>query len=309
MLVMKKITVLGSLNADTILHIPHLPQQGETMAMQGASTAPGGKGANQAVAAKRLGGAVSFIGAVGDDQNGALLLEALQADGVNTDHVAQIAGATTGAAYIMLEADSHNTILILGGTNSLVDEAHVTAAQATIAASDVLIAQFETPLAATVRGFEMAKAAGVMTVLNPAPAKQDIPVELLAATDLIIPNETEAEIITGIPVVDDASMQQAAARLQDMGAKNVIITVGERGSYYRLASGVEGFVAALKVKAIDTTAAGDTFIGALTTKLNADMSNIAEAVQFANAAAAITVQGAGAQPSIPTLAQVTAANE
>lgn len=306
---MKKITVLGSLNADTILHIPHLPQQGETMAMQGASTAPGGKGANQAVAAKRLGGAVSFIGAVGDDQNGALLLEALQADEVNTEHVAQIAGATTGAAYIMLEADSHNTILILGGTNSLVDEAHVTAAQATIAASDVLIAQFETPLAATVRGFEMAKAAGVMTVLNPAPAKQDIPVELLAATDLIIPNETEAEIITGIPVVDDASMQQAAARLQDMGAKNVIITVGERGSYYRLANGVEGFVAALKVKAIDTTAAGDTFIGALTTQLNADMSNIAEAVQFANAAAAITVQGAGAQPSIPTLAQVTAVNE
>jgi len=308
MLVMKKITVLGSLNADTILHIPHLPQQGETMAMQNASTAPGGKGANQAVAAKRLGGEVSFIGAVGDDQNGTLLLEALQADGVDTEHVTQIAGVATGAAYIMLEADSHNTILILGGTNSLVNDTHVAAAQATISASDVIIAQFETPLSATLSAFKTAKDANVMTVLNPAPAKQDIPAELLAVTDLIIPNETEAEIITGIPVVDEASMQQAAAQLQIMGAKNVIITVGERGSYYRLADGTEGFVAALKVKAIDTTAAGDTFIGALTTQLNADMANIAEAVRFANAAAAITVQGAGAQPSIPTLAQVTAAN-
>lgn len=303
---MKKITVLGSLNADTILHIPHLPQQGETMAMDDASTAPGGKGANQAVAAKRMGGDVNFIGAVGQDVNGQLLLDALKADGVDTTHVAELEGVATGAAYIMLEADSHNTILILGGANRQVNESNVEVAEDTIKASDVLIAQFETPMVATLNAFKSAKEADVMTVLNPAPATKDIPAELFAVTDLVVPNETEAEIITGIPVTDDLSMESAAKRLQEMGAKNVIITVGERGSYFYMADGENGFVPALKVKAVDTTAAGDTFIGALTTKLDADMRNVEEAVRFANAAAAITVQGAGAQPSIPTLDQVNA---
>ena len=209
---MKKITVLGSLNADTILHIPHLPQQGETLAMDDASTAPGGKGANQAVAAKRLGADVNFIGAVGDDQNGQLLLDALQADGIDTAHVAELSGVATGAAYIMLEADSNNTILILGGANRQVNESNVAAADATIKASDVLIAQFETPMVATLSAFKAAKAADVMTVLNPAPATKDIPAELLALTDLVVPNETEAEIITGIPVTDDLSMESAAKR-------------------------------------------------------------------------------------------------
>jgi ribokinase len=305
-LMTKKITVIGSLNADTILHIPHLPQQGETMAMDDASTAPGGKGANQAVAAKRMGADVNFVGAVGQDQNGQLLLAALHEDGIDTTHVHELDGVATGAAYIMLEQDSHNTILILGGANRQVNESHVAEAEAIIKDSDVLIAQFETPMIATLEAFKLAKSAGVLTILNPAPGAKDVPAELLALTDLIVPNETEAEIITGVPVTDDLSMASASKRLIDMGAGNVIITVGERGAYYQLGDGESNFIPALKVNAIDTTAAGDTFIGALATQLDPDMRNIEDAVRFATAASAITVQGAGAQPSIPTLAQVEA---
>ncbi|HJG85160.1 MAG TPA: ribokinase [Weissella thailandensis] len=297
----RKVTVLGSLNSDTILHIDHLPVQGETMAMSDASTAPGGKGANQAVAAQHLGAQVHFIGAVGQDQNGELLLNALQADGVDTTHIAQLANVGTGAAYILLESDSNNTILILGGANQQVSETNVDEAEKTIQSSEVLVAQFETPIVATLQAFKLAKSAGVMTILNPAPGHKEIPKELLGLTDLITPNETEAKIITGIPVNDDISMTNASNKMQEMGAKNVIITLGERGAYYQLADGHHGFEPALKVKAVDTTAAGDTFIGALATKLAPDMTNLVESVRFASAASALTVQGAGAQPSIPTL--------
>lgn len=297
----RKVTVLGSLNSDTILHIDQLPVQGETMAMSDASTAPGGKGANQAVAAQRLGTQVHFIGAVGQDQNGELLLNALKEDGVDTTHVAQLANVGTGAAYILLESDSHNTILILGGANQCISETNVDEAKETIQSSDVLVAQFETPVVATLQAFKLAKSAGVMTILNPAPGRKTIPKELMELTDLITPNETEAEIITGIPVNDDLSMINASNKMQEMGAKNVIITLGERGAYYQLANGQHDFEPALKVKAVDTTAAGDTFIGALATKLTPDMKNIVESVRFASAASALTVQGAGAQPSIPTL--------
>src|SRR5699024_2056363 len=222
----RKVTVLRSLNSDTILHIDHLLVQRETMARSDTPTAPGGKGANQAVAAQRLGAQVHFIGAVGQDQNGELLLNALQADGVDTTHIAQLANVGTGAAYILLESDSNNTILILGGANQQVSETNVDEAEKTIQSSEVLVAQFETPIVATLQAFKLAKSAGVMTILNPAPGHKEIPKELLGLTDLITPNETEAEIITGIPVNDDISMTNASNKMQEMGAKNVIITLG-----------------------------------------------------------------------------------
>lgn len=299
----RKVTVLGSLNADAILHISRLPKQGETMAMNNATTAPGGKGANQAVAAARMGAQTKFVGAVGQDQNGEMMLAAMQENAVDIEHVQKLANIGTGSAYILLEEDGNNTILIHGGANQALTVADAENASEAIFAADVLVAQFETPLEVTLKAFEIAKQNGVFTILNPAPAKQDIPTELLELTDLIIPNETEAEIITGIAVTDDASMEENARKFRELGVQNLIITVGARGAYYSTINGA-GFVPAFKVNAVDTTAAGDTFIGTLASQLELDLSNVIEAIRFSNRASSITVQGAGALPSIPNFEQV-----
>ncbi|QBO35283.1 ribokinase [Periweissella cryptocerci] len=304
----RKVTVLGSLNADAILHIPRLPKQGETMAMHDATTAPGGKGANQAVAAARMGALTQFVGAIGEDQNGIMMFEAMADNKVNTTHIKKMTETGTGAAYIMLEDDGSNTILIHGGANQALTVADIETASEAITSADVLVAQFETPLDVTAKAFELAKQNGVFTILNPAPAHKGIPAELLGLTDLIIPNETEAEIITGIEVTDDASMEANARKFRELGVPNLIITVGARGAYYSTVNGA-GFVDAFKVNAVDTTAAGDTFIGTLSSQLELDLSNIVEAIRFSNRASSITVQGAGALPSIPNYDQVKAAFE
>lgn len=302
----RKVTVLGSLNADTIMHIVRMPKQGETMAMHNATTAPGGKGANQAVAAARMETITKFVGAVGADQNGIMMLNALKDNGVDTTYVKECADVGTGSAYIMLEDDGSNTILIHGGANQSLTIADVTDATSAITTADILVAQFETPLEVTFKAFELAKQNGVFTILNPAPATANIPNELLDLTDLIVPNETEAEIISGIPVTDEASMEENARKFRELGVQNLIITVGARGAYYSTVHGA-GFVPAFKVNAVDTTAAGDTFIGTLAAELELDLSNVEEAIRFSNRASSITVQGAGALPSIPKLSQVQAA--
>lgn len=302
----RKVTVLGSLNADTIMHIDRLPKQGETMAMHDATTAPGGKGANQAIAAARMDAATTFVGAVGNDQNGQMLLDAMATDNVDIANIKTHQEIGTGSAFIMLEKDGNNTILIHGGANQSLSIEDIESAKDAIINCDVLVAQFETPLAVTLKAFELAKQNGVFTILNPAPAKTDIQPELLSLTDLIVPNETEAETISGIAVTDEASMADNARKFRELGVPNLIITVGARGAYFSTVNGA-GFVPAFKVNAIDTTAAGDTFIGTLASQLKLDLSNIAEAIRFSNRASSITVQGAGALPSIPKLAQVQAA--
>lgn len=299
----RKVTVLGSLNADTIMHIVRMPKQGETMAMHNATTAPGGKGANQAVAAARMDATTKFVGAIGNDQNGQMMLNALADNGVDTTFIKKCDDIGTGSAYIMLEDDGNNTILIHGGANQSLTLADVDKAAEAITSADVLVAQFETPLEVTLKAFTLAKQNGVFTILNPAPAKADINPELLDLTDLIVPNETESEIITGIAVTDEASMEENARKFRELGVQNLIITVGERGAYYSTVHGA-GFIPAFKVKAIDTTAAGDTFIGTLASQLELDLSNITDAICFSNRASSITVQGAGALPSIPKLDQV-----
>ncbi|MCM0598526.1 ribokinase [Periweissella fabalis] len=302
----RKVTVLGSLNADTIMHIERLPKQGETMAMYDATTAPGGKGANQAIAAARMEAKTTFVGAIGDDQNGQMLLDAMIHDNVDITNIKKRDNIGTGSAFIMLEKDGSNTILIHGGANQSLSIEDVKSATDAIINCDILVAQFETPLAVTLKAFEIAKQNGVFTILNPAPAKTNIQPELLHLTDLIVPNETEAETISGIPVTDEASMVANALKFRQLGVPNLIITVGARGAYYSTVNGA-GFVPAFKVKAIDTTAAGDTFIGTLASQLELDLSNIVDAVRFSNRASSITVQGAGALPSIPKLTQVKAA--
>ncbi|BDZ31276.1 ribokinase [Lactiplantibacillus sp. WILCCON 0030] len=303
---MNKVTILGSLNVDTILRVKRFPKPGETLPLSGKSVAGGGKGANQAIAAARAGAHTTFIGKVGQDQEGDFMVKQLTDSGVAAQFVQHSSEANTGSAVIMLDSSSENRILIDGGTNQLVTAADVDLAQTVIAASDFLIAQFETPIAATMRGFELAHAANQRTILNPAPATHDVPAKLLSLTDLIVPNETETETLTGVPVTDEHSMIKAAAVFQQLGVANVIITVGSKGAFWQRGQ-AHGFVPAYKVNAVDTTAAGDTFIGALSSVLRPDFSNLAAAVRFANRASSLAVQKLGAQPSIPTRAAILAA--
>lgn len=297
---MNAITVIGSINLDRTIRLSHMPQIGETMHTKEIFSAGGGKGANQAVAAKRLGANTYFIGAVGEDEAGKLMLELLSEEEINLDAVANVKGEATGQAYIMVDDLGQNSIMIHAGANNAFTPAHVQAHQAIIEKSDFIIAQFESHLASTIQAFEIAKKAGVKTILNPAPAMEKVPEELLRLTDIIIPNETETEILTGIKITDEASMQKAAQKLHDLGIEGVIITVGSKGAYYDV-HGESGIEPAFKVEAKDTTAAGDTFIGALSTVLKKDLSNLRAAISYGNQASSLTVQRFGAQPSIPYL--------
>ncbi|KRL59675.1 ribokinase [Latilactobacillus fuchuensis] len=295
---MTKIVVLGSTNVDTILGIQRFPQPGETLAMNSRSVAGGGKGANQAIAAVRSGAQTAFISKIGHEGAADFMLETFKQDGMNIDHVTMSETAGTGQAYIMVDESGQNSILIYGGANQDVTSADIHQAENDIKLADRIVAQFEVPVPAVIEAFKIARANGVQTILNPAPAIKNIPAELLAVTDMIVPNETEAEIITGIKVTDQASMQKNAEAMFKMGIKVVIITVGDKGSFYATPDQT-GFVPAFKVTAVDTTAAGDTFIGALSTKLAMDYSNIEVAMTYANKASSIAVQTKGAQNSIP----------
>lgn len=302
-----RVTVIGSLNVDTILEIPRLPKPGETLAMHNQSFAGGGKGSNQGIAAGRAGADTHFIGKIGDDTNGQFMINSMKDSGINVDQVTVTKDAKTGQAFILLDDEGQNSILVYGGANQKLSVDDVKNAEATIADSDFIITQFETPMDVAEAAFKTAKANDVVTILNPAPARQAIPASLLAVSDLVVPNETESQTLTGIEITDEASMVKAANKMHDMGAKCVIITVGSKGAFYHTVSGDTGFVDAFKVKAVDTTAAGDTFIGALSSQLNKDMSNLTDAIRFANRASSITVQRMGAHPSIPTLAEIEAA--
>ncbi|GHV97418.1 ribokinase [Lactobacillus nasalidis] len=303
---MKKIVVIGSSNVDTTLHVENFPKPGETINAQKVSEAGGGKGANQAVAAAKSGAETVFISRVGQDSYGSWMKEQLAGYGVKTDYVLATEGVKTGHAYITLNAEGQNDIIIDHGANYSLTEADVLAAKDVIEASDCVIAQLETPLAATTAAFKLAKAAGKVTILNPAPAIKDLPADLLAVTDLITPNETESALLTSLPVAKEADLEKNAAKLHELGVKHVIITYGSKGAY--LSSPVfTGLVPAFKVKAVDTTAAGDTFLGFLAGELASDFSNLHEAARFANRASSLAVQKMGAQPSIPDRASVAAA--
>ena len=301
-----QVTVLGSLNVDTTLRIVRMPQPGETLSTENKSSAAGGKGANQAVAAARAGAQTRFIGKVGNDEAGRFMVESLKNDGIDTSAIVTDKTVGTGSAFILLDEEGQNSILVYGGSNQQIKPAEVTAVEAEIAKADFLITQFETPQAATLTAFTLAKQHGVTTILNPAPAAKIDPA-ILKVTDLVVPNETESAVLTGIEVTDVASMDANAVKFREMGVKNLIITVGSKGAYYNTEKYGSGFVPAFKVKAVDTTAAGDTFIGALSSQLTPDLSNVETALVFAQRASSLTVQGLGAMPSIPTFDQVQAA--
>ncbi|MBS5329659.1 ribokinase [Limosilactobacillus oris] len=304
---MNKVTIVGSLNVDTTLRIKRMPLPGETLAAEGKSSAAGGKGANQAVSAARSGAQTAFIGEVGKDNSGQMMLDEMKANGIDVAGIRENDQVGTGTASILLDENGQNSILIYGGANQQLSPTDVEAAEDKITAADFVVAQFETPQAATLRAFQLAKANGVTTILNPAPA-QKIDPEVLKLTDLIIPNETESAELTGVIITDETSMLISAAKFAQMGVRNLIITVGAKGAFYCTQDGYS-FIPAFKVNAVDTTAAGDTFIGALSSQLKPDMSNIEKALVYAQRASSLAVQKMGALPSIPTREQILAASQ
>lgn len=302
---MNKICVLGSINMDLVLQIENMPKVGETILSNGFEKIPGGKGANQAVAAKRSGASVYMISKIGKDDNGQVLLKKLIDDNINTKYVLIDEKEPTGMAMIMVNKNGNNSIIVVPGSNMTINREDIKASKEAIIESDILISQFETPVDVTLDAFRIAKNLNKITILNPAPAKS-IDDELLKYTDIIIPNETEAELITGVKVVDLESAKVAASKIIEKGVKFVIITLGSKGAAI-ISKNEAKIVDAFKVNAIDTTAAGDSFIGGLSSKLNTSeltFENLIEAVRFGNKVSSIAVQRKGAQPSIPYLKEV-----
>ncbi|CAM3216602.1 ribokinase [Vagococcus fessus] len=295
---MNTITIIGSINLDTTLRVKDMPKPGETIHAIEHFTAGGGKGANQAVAAKRSDANTFFIGAVGNDGAGSMMTDLMSQEEIDMTGVTPLDNESTGQAFIMVDNHGENSIMIYSGANNTFTPEHVEKSSDLIKNSDFVIAQFESAIDSTIEAFKIARANGVKTILNPAPALENVPEELLKVTDMIIPNETETEILTGIEVTDEASLKESADHLHGLGIEAVIITIGSKGAFFDV-NGKNGIVPAFKVKAVDTTAAGDTFIGAMSSILKPDFSNLEEAILYGNKASSLTVQRFGAQPSIP----------
>ena len=300
---MNKLVVLGSVNADHVLQVASFPRPGETLLGHSYAVIPGGKGANQAVAAARLGADIAFIACVGDDSFGHKMINEFALDGINTQAVMVEADKPTGIAMIQVAATGENSICISAEANACLTVERLAPHSELIKQSDTLLMQLETPIATITQAAKIAKQAGTRVVLNPAPA-QTLNDELLSVVDLITPNETEAELLTGIKVIDMPSAQVAANVLHDKGIAEVMITLGSQGVWIS-EKGQGKQIKGFRVDAIDTTAAGDTFNGGLLAGLQAGLE-LDSAIRFAHAAAAISVTRVGAQTSIPTKAEVEA---
>ncbi|ADU71246.1 ribokinase [Pantoea sp. At-9b] len=298
-----KLAVLGSINADHILNLAHFPRPGETVIGKQYQIAFGGKGANQAVAAGRAGANIAFIACVGADDIGERIRQQLQQDRIDTAPVETVADEATGVAMIFVNGEGENNIGIYSGANAALTPACVDRHQQVIADADALLMQLESPLESVLAAAKIAKAQQTQVILNPAPATH-LSDELLALIDIITPNETEAEILTGIAVKSDEDAARAAAVLHGKGIQTVLITLGRRGVW--LSEQGEGVrIPGFSVQAVDTIAAGDTFNGAfITARLEGVLMH--DAVRFAHAAAAIAVTRPGAQPSVPWRTEIDA---
>ena len=298
---MKKVVVVGSTNTDMVVKSERIPAPGETILGGRFLMNPGGKGANQAVAAARLGGDVTFVAKVGDDLFGREAKGLFAKEGIRTEYVQTDASEPSGVALIMVDAKGENCIAVASGANGALSPGDIGAARGAIETAGVLLMQLETPLETVRCAARWAAAKGVPVILNPAPACA-LPAELLKCVDLITPNESEAELLTGVKVTDEATAQAAAAALCAKGVRRVVITMGARGAFI-FAEGKGFFVPAFKVQAVDTTAAGDVFNGALAVALTEGLP-LTEAVRFAAKAASISVTRMGAQASAPYRTEV-----
>ncbi len=305
-----KIAVVGSLNMDLIVSAPRIPAPGETIIGHGFHTAAGGKGANQAVAAARLGAQVSMVGRVGDDAYGQAQLANLIADGLDTTFVKVDPETHTGIALITVDDAGENSIVVSSGANWQMSAADVDDAEVAIAGADMLLLQLETRPEVVARAVELAARHAVPVVLNPAPARP-LPPELLAQVTYLIPNESETALLSGQPVTERSAgcsrrsldlARAAVHTLRQMGIGTVVLTLGGRGAFL-ITEGQEEHVPAFPVEVVDTTAAGDAFVAGFAVAAASGQS-LWEAVRFAAAAGALATTKLGAQPSLPTLEEV-----
>ncbi|KOY60915.1 ribokinase [Photorhabdus heterorhabditis] len=292
-----KLAVVGSINADHILNLESFPRPGETVIGKQYQIAFGGKGANQAVAASRSGADITFIACVGQDDIGSRICQQLAMDNIKISSIEAIEGETTGVALILVNQQGENVIGINAGANAALTPEYFHRYQNIIKEADALLIQLESPLETVQLAAETAKQNNTKVILNPAPA-QKLSDQLLSLVDIITPNETEAEYLTGITVKDNSDAEKAAQVLHSKGIETVIITLGSRGAWLSEKGQNGKHVPGLKVKVVDTIAAGDTFNGALVTAL-LEGKEMLSAVRFAHSAAAIAVTRQGAQPSIP----------
>jgi ribokinase len=297
----KKIVVVGSSNTDMIIKVPWIPKPGETILGGRFSTAAGGKGANQAVAAARAGGDVTFLARIGDDMFGQKAKEGFINDKINVEFVLTDKSEPSGVALICVAKDGENIIAVAGGANNNLSPSDVEAAADAISSADILVMQLETPVETIHQAASIASAHGVKVILNPAPA-QELSDDLLGHISILTPNESEVELLTGIKVDSEENAAAAADALMAKGIETVIVTMGPKGALVVTADSRE-LVPGFSVKAVDATAAGDVFNGTLAVAI-AEGKTLKQAVSFANAAAALSVTKLGAQPSAPTKKEI-----
>ncbi|MEM9834468.1 MAG: ribokinase [Bacteroidota bacterium] len=303
----QSIVVIGSSNIDLIAQVPHFPQPGETVGNARYSQAYGGKGANQAVAATRAGGKVTFISSLGNDTFGQNMLANFSKEGINTDYIVQSEQEASGTAVILVNDSGENCIAVAPGANGLLSSQIIDESRIAISSAEIILLQLEIPLETVSYVVELASGLGKKVMLNPAPA-QTLSNDLLKHLHYLVLNETEAELLVGHAVETEEQVEQAADELLKKRVQTAIITLGARGAYVatrqerQLVSAYR--VPPYRVQPIDTTAAGDAFCGALATALSKGQ-RLKDAVAFANAAGALATTKLGAQPSAPTAAEIT----
>ena len=298
-----RVVVVGSISTELVAQTTHLPFPGEALGCVRFLQAGGGKGANQAVAAARSGARVAMVGRVGDDENGDQRLIELEAEGIDCSGIAVTSELPTGLAFTTVSHGGQSTVVVIDGSNGELKPADVWRQEALFSASGVVVCQLETPRETAYASLKLARHLGKTTIFNPAPAVDPLPPEWLSLTDYLVVNEVEALILSDIPFASESDMGLAAQQLQRQGACNVIVTLGARGAYLLQEGGNGRFFGALRVEAVDTTAAGDTFIGVLAAEL-ASRQTIEFSIERAQLAAAISVTRHGGQKSIPTRDEV-----
>lgn len=298
---MGRITVIGSLNMDLVVTSKYMPKIGETVIGYDFKQFPGGKGANQAVAMARLGGRVNMVGKVGFDSFGDILISSLKKNGVKVENIKKEKDCSTGVALIIVDRQANNSIVVISGANYKIKKQDIDEILNVIKDSKIVVIQLEVPLEVVRYSLIKSKEFGKYTILNPAPA-QELNDEIIKNVDLLIPNETELEILTGIEIKSEKDILTASRKLIKRGVKKLIVTLGEKGSIYITEKGMKKFDA-YKVNAVDTTAAGDAYIGAIAVAL-ANNEDINKAIDIASKVGALTVTKKGAQSSLPYLDDV-----
>lgn len=301
----QRILVIGSLNMDMVVNVEQMPLRGETIMGKSLAYVPGGKGANQACAAGKLGKNVAMLGCIGDDANGSILRDSLSAAGVDVSPLVVCPGVPTGLAVITVDSTGGNSIIVIAGANGQCGPEVIRAHEQLIADHDIIVLQLEIPMEAVMEAVRLAKAHGKTVVLNPAPAPNSLPDELLRSVDYFTPNETELAKLSGMPTDTVEQAEEAAGMLiREKGVGAVLATMGSAGALLVTKEGAQ-LIPTKKVQAVDTTAAGDTFHGGFVTGL-AEGRSLMDAIRMGNTAATISVTRKGAQTSIPTREEVDA---